>query len=63
MPRLGYPVQFIGFKGLAERMEKAKVKREEGRRERIREKLRGSIGVVKVGEAGLVSGGMADIRR
>ncbi|MCJ1426670.1 hypothetical protein MMC29_004573, partial [Sticta canariensis] len=24
MPRLGYPVHFIGFKGLAERMEKAK---------------------------------------
>lgn len=63
MPRLGYPVQFVGFKGLAERMEKAKVKREEGRRERIRERLRGSIGVVKVGEEGLVSGGMIDLRR
>lgn len=63
MPRLGYPVQFVGFKGLAERMEKAKVKREEGRRERIRERLRGSIGVVKVGEAGLVSGGLTDLRR
>lgn len=63
MPRMGYPVQFVGFKGLAERMEKAKVKREEGRRERIRERLRGSIGVVKVGEEGLVSGGMIDLRR
>lgn len=63
MPRLGYPVQFIGFKGLAERMEKAKEKREEGRRERIRERLRGSIGVVKLGEAGLVRGGMNDLRR
>lgn len=63
MPRLGYPVQFVGFKGLAQRMEKAKVKREEGRRERIREKLRGSIGVVRLGDAGLVSGGLSDVRR
>lgn len=63
MPRLGYPVQFVGFKGLAERMEKAKEKREEGRRERIRERLRGSIGIVKVGETGLVNGGMSDVRR
>ena len=46
IPRLGYQVQFVGFKGLQERMEKRKEKREEGKRERIREKLRGSIGVV-----------------
>lgn len=46
IPRLGYQVQFVGFKGLQERMEKRKEKREEGKRERIREKLRGSIGAV-----------------
>ena len=46
IPRLGYQVHFVGFKGLQERMEKRKEKREEGKRERIREKLRGSIGVV-----------------
>ena len=63
MPRLGYRVQFIGLKGLAEKMEKAKVRREEGRRERAREKLRGSIGVVKLGNSGLVSGGCHDLRR
>ena len=63
IPGLGYPVHFIGFKGLIEKMEKAKVKREERRRERKREKLRGSIGVIKVGDAGLRSGGMADLRR
>lgn len=63
MPRLGYRVQFVGFKGLAQRMEKAKVRREEGKRERVREKLRGSIGVVRVGDGGLISGGMNDMRR
>lgn len=63
MPRLGYRVQFIGLKGLAEKMEKAKVRREEGRRERAREKLRGSIGVVRLGDSGLVSGGVHDLRR
>lgn len=63
MPRLGYRVQFIGLKGLAEKMEKAKVRREEGRRERAREKLRGSIGVVRLGDSGLVSGGCHDLRR
>ena len=46
IPRLGYQVQFVGFKGLQERMEKRKERREEGKRERIREKLRGSIGMV-----------------
>lgn len=46
IPRLGYQVQFVGFRGLQERMEKRKERREEGKRERIREKLRGSIGVV-----------------
>lgn len=63
VPRLGYRVQFIGLKGLAEKMEKAKVRKEEGRRERAREKLRGSIGVVRLGDSGLVSGGYHDLRR
>lgn len=48
MPRLGYPVHFVGLKGLAERMEKRKGKRQEGKRERLREKLRGSGTVVPV---------------
>lgn len=48
MPRLGYPVQFVGLKGLAERMEKRKERRREGKRERLREKLRGGGGVVPV---------------
>ena len=46
IPRLGYQVQFVGFRGLQERMEQRKERRAEGKRERIREKLRGSIGVV-----------------
>jgi len=48
MPRLGYPVQFVGLKGLAERMEKRKERRREGKRECLREKLRGSGAVVPV---------------
>lgn len=63
MPKMGYKVQFVGFKNLAARMENAKIRREEGRRERIRERLRGSIEVVKVGDSALISGGMHDIRR
>lgn len=63
MPQLGYRVQFMGLKGLAEKMEKAKVRREEGRRERAREKLRGSIGVVRLDDSRLVSGGCHDLRR
>ncbi len=48
IPRLGYPVQFVGLKGLAERMEQRKERRREGKRERLREKLRGGGGVVPV---------------
>ncbi|KAI4127249.1 MAG: hypothetical protein LQ338_003292 [Usnochroma carphineum] len=44
VPRLGYQVQFVGFKGLAE---KVKEKREEARREKVRERLRGSIDVLR----------------
>ncbi len=63
MPLLGYRVQFVGLKGLAERIEKVKVRREEGRREKAREKLRESIGVVRLGEGGLLSGGLHDPRQ
>ena len=63
MPLLGYRVQFTGLKGLTEKMEKAKVRRDESRKERAREKLRGSIGVVRLGDSGLVSGGLHDLRR
>jgi len=48
VPRLGYPVQFVGLKSLQERYEKRKVKKAEDRRERERERLRGSIGPVIV---------------
>ncbi|KAL8963513.1 MAG: hypothetical protein Q9193_000229 [Seirophora villosa] len=44
VPRLGYQVQFVGFKGLAE---KVKQRREEARREKVRERLRGSIDVLR----------------
>ncbi|KAL9046208.1 MAG: hypothetical protein Q9214_000899 [Letrouitia sp. 1 TL-2023] len=44
MPRLGYQVQYVGFKGFTE---KVKERREEARRERVREKLKGSIDVVR----------------
>ncbi|KAI4240751.1 MAG: hypothetical protein LQ352_007569 [Teloschistes flavicans] len=44
VPRLGYQVQFVGFKGV---VEKVKEKREEARREKVREKLRGSIDVLR----------------
>ncbi|KAI4205898.1 MAG: hypothetical protein LQ350_000083 [Teloschistes chrysophthalmus] len=44
VPRLGYQVQFVGFKGV---VEKVKEKREEARREKVRERLRGSIDVLR----------------
>ncbi|KAL8970671.1 MAG: hypothetical protein Q9183_001405 [Haloplaca sp. 2 TL-2023] len=44
VPRLGYQVQFVGFKGLAE---KVKERREEARREKVRERLRESIDVLR----------------
>ncbi|KAL8859096.1 MAG: hypothetical protein Q9178_004359 [Gyalolechia marmorata] len=44
VPRLGYQVQFVGFKGLAE---KVKERREKARREKVREKLRGSIDILR----------------
>ncbi|KAL8763930.1 MAG: hypothetical protein Q9184_000373 [Pyrenodesmia sp. 2 TL-2023] len=44
VPRHGYQVQFVGFKGLAE---KVKERREEAKREKVRERLRGSIDVLR----------------
>ncbi|KAL8671788.1 MAG: hypothetical protein Q9168_003711 [Polycauliona sp. 1 TL-2023] len=44
VPRLGYQVQFVGFKGLAE---KVKERRERAKREKVRDKLRGSIDVLR----------------
>ncbi|KAI4208287.1 MAG: hypothetical protein LQ346_000167 [Caloplaca aetnensis] len=44
VPRHGYQVQFVGFKGLAE---KVKERREEAKREKMRERLRGSIDVLR----------------
>ena len=46
MPRLGYPVQFVGLTSLRDGFERRKVRREEGRRERERVRLRESIGPV-----------------
>lgn len=45
--RNGNKVQFVGFKSLAQRMEKAMNQREEGKREKVRERLRGSIDVIR----------------
>ena len=36
MPRLGYPVQFVGFKAFAEKIERRREAREEGKREERR---------------------------
>ncbi|CAO1605552.1 hypothetical protein XANCAGTX0491_009066 [Xanthoria calcicola] len=44
VPRLGYQVQFVGFKGLAG---KVKERRERARREKVRDRLRGSIDVLR----------------
>ena len=60
---MGSKVQFAGFKKMAEKMEVAKARWEEGRREKAREKLRGRIGIVKLPEGGLGSGRLVDPRR
>lgn len=54
VPRLGYQVQFVGFKSLQERYEKRKVKKEEDRREKERMRLRESIGPVIARPEGFV---------
>lgn len=43
MPRLGYPVQFVGFKAFAEKIERRREARQEGRREGRRKWLTDSI--------------------
>ena len=51
VPRQGYQVQFIGFRGLADRLERRREAKEEGKREARRKWLRGRIGLVGNGEA------------
>ena len=46
IPRQGYPVQFVGFRNLAERLERRRENREEGKREARRTWLKGRIGLV-----------------
>ena len=46
MPRLGYPVQFVGLTSLRDGFERRKVRREEEKRERERVRLRESIGPI-----------------
>lgn len=43
MPRLGYPVQFVGFQAFAEKIERRREAREEGKREERRRWLTGRI--------------------
>ena len=50
MPRQGYQVQFIGFRGLADKLERRREAKEEGKREARRKWLRGRIGLVGNGE-------------
>ena len=58
VPRQGYPVQFANFRALAERIEKRREAKEEGRREERRQWLRGKIGPIRRGSssAGVVHG-------
>ena len=46
VPPHGYPVQFVGLRGLAERLERRRESREEGKREARRDWLRERIGLV-----------------
>lgn len=52
MPRNGYQVQFVGFRALADRLEKRKEAKAEGRREERRQWLRSKIGRVDKGDVG-----------
>ncbi|MCJ1398640.1 hypothetical protein MMC11_001840 [Xylographa trunciseda] len=54
LPRLGYQIHFVGFRGLQDLYEKRKVRREEGRREKERVRLRRSIGPVVAREEALI---------
>lgn len=57
VPRQGYQVQFIGFRGLADKLERRREAKEEGKREARRKWLRGRIGVVETGEVEEGTGG------
>ena len=52
IPRQGYQVQFVGFRGLADRLERRRQAKEEGRREARRQWLRDKIGRVSNGSMG-----------
>lgn len=47
MPLHGIRVPFVKFKALTQKMEKALNQREEGKREKVRERLRGSIDIIR----------------
>lgn len=46
VPRQGHQVQFVGFRGLAEKLERRRETKEEERTDERRERLKGRIGVV-----------------
>lgn len=50
VPSQGYQVQFVGFRGLADKLERRREVKEEGKREERRKWLRGRIGLVENGE-------------
>ena len=52
VPGQGYPVQFVGLRGLANKLERRRVAKEEGKREERRQWLRGKIGPVRRGSMG-----------
>lgn len=58
VPRQGYQVQFVGFRGLAYKLERRREVKEEGKREERRKWLRGRIGLVENGD--MVNGGGLD---
>jgi len=49
VPSQGYQVQFVGFRGLADILERRREAKAEGRREQRRQRLRDKIGAVKNG--------------
>ena len=54
MPREGFQVQFVGYRGLVDRLQRRREMRKEGKREARRDWLRGRIGYVgpEVGDGG-----------
>ncbi|KAL2049043.1 hypothetical protein ABVK25_010714 [Lepraria finkii] len=57
IPRQGYHVQSIGFRGLADKLERRREAKEEGKREERRNWLRDRIDLVGNGEVGGAAGG------